>query len=129
MTDDLIERLRAVTEDDAYAHPWTFGEVCRNGADEIKRLRAEIARLSAALAAQAPATPSDTAFVQPARSGMCPTCGAGHTGACSASSAKLDADATFAEELTRVTATLWDKLTEESRQPLAATPSDGEGGE
>ncbi|RVQ10048.1 hypothetical protein CN067_34105, partial [Sinorhizobium meliloti] len=38
----LVERLRNVTEDDAYALPWTFGETCREAADEITRLRREL---------------------------------------------------------------------------------------
>jgi len=45
MSDDLIERLRNFTEEDAYATPWTFGEVVREAADEITRLRAEVERL------------------------------------------------------------------------------------
>lgn len=36
---DIVERLRQVTEDDAYALPWTFGETCKEAADEIVRLR------------------------------------------------------------------------------------------
>lgn len=50
MIDDLIDRLRDFTEDDAYATPWTFGEVVREAADELTRLRAEVERLTAALA-------------------------------------------------------------------------------
>ena len=50
MSDDLIEQLRNFTEDDAYATPWTFGEVVHEAADEIARLRAEVERLTAALA-------------------------------------------------------------------------------
>lgn len=49
MSDDLIERLRNFTEEDAYATPWTFGEVVREAADEITRLRAEVERLTTAL--------------------------------------------------------------------------------
>lgn len=33
--DDLVERLRNVTEEDAYAAPWTFGELCREAADRL----------------------------------------------------------------------------------------------
>lgn len=40
---DLVERLRNVTEDDAYALPWTFGETCREAAAEIERLMQEVA--------------------------------------------------------------------------------------
>ncbi|WGR59954.1 hypothetical protein E3U26_04150 [Paracoccus ferrooxidans] len=50
MSDDLIDRLRNFTEDDAYATPWTFGEVVREAAAELARLRAEVERLRAALA-------------------------------------------------------------------------------
>ncbi|WP_288949524.1 hypothetical protein [uncultured Paracoccus sp.] len=50
MSDDLIERLRNFTEEDAYATPWTFGEVVREAAAELSRLRAEVERLTAALA-------------------------------------------------------------------------------
>lgn len=49
MSDDLIERLRNFTEEDAYAMPWTFGAVVRDAADELSRLRAEVERLTAAL--------------------------------------------------------------------------------
>ena len=49
MSDDLIERLRDFTEEDAYAMPWTFGAVVREAADELARLRAEVERLTAAL--------------------------------------------------------------------------------
>ncbi|MFD2441695.1 hypothetical protein ACFSS8_19265 [Paracoccus kondratievae] len=45
MSDDLIERLRNFTEEDAYAMPWTFGAVVREAADELARLRAEVERL------------------------------------------------------------------------------------
>ncbi|MDK8874425.1 hypothetical protein [Paracoccus sp. SSJ] len=45
MSDDLIERLRDFTEEDAYAMPWTFGAVVREAADELARLRAEVERL------------------------------------------------------------------------------------
>ena len=34
----IQERLRAVTEADAYAEPWTFGETCREAADRIDAL-------------------------------------------------------------------------------------------
>lgn len=49
MSDDLIERLRDFTEEDAYAMPWTFGAVVREAAAELARLRAEVERLTAAL--------------------------------------------------------------------------------
>ncbi|UFS66542.1 hypothetical protein LO749_18720 [Paracoccus denitrificans] len=49
MSDDLIERLRDFTEEDAYAMPWTFGAVVREAADELARLSAEVERLTAAL--------------------------------------------------------------------------------
>ncbi|RQP04835.1 MAG: hypothetical protein D1H97_16070 [Paracoccus sp. BP8] len=45
MSDDLIERLRNFTEEDAYATPWTFGEVVREAADELACLRAEVERM------------------------------------------------------------------------------------
>ena len=48
----IEHRLAAVTEDDAYALPWTFGETCREGAAEITTLRAEVSRLTDALAAE-----------------------------------------------------------------------------
>lgn len=41
---DLVQRLRAVTEADAYAHPWTFGETCKEAADAIERLSSEVKR-------------------------------------------------------------------------------------
>lgn len=34
----IQERLRGVTEADAYAEPWTFGETCREAADRIDAL-------------------------------------------------------------------------------------------
>ncbi len=49
---EIEHRLAAVTEDDAYALPWSFGETCREGAAEITRLRAELSRLTGALAAE-----------------------------------------------------------------------------
>ncbi|AZV00306.1 hypothetical protein [Paracoccus kondratievae] len=49
MSDDLIERLRNFTEEDAYAMPWTFGTVVREAADELARLRAEVERLTASV--------------------------------------------------------------------------------
>lgn len=71
---DLVERLRNVTEDDAYALPWTFGETCREAADEITRLRRELEEarkalaqkdidqgIAAILADDAPANPEDLA--------------------------------------------------------------------
>jgi hypothetical protein len=57
---DIETRLRNVTEADAYAEPWTFGVICREGADEITRLRAEVERLRAALD-QIDCTPTDYA--------------------------------------------------------------------
>ncbi|RVH87783.1 hypothetical protein CN204_04440 [Sinorhizobium meliloti] len=45
----LVERLRNVTEDDAYALPWTFGETCREAAAEIDRLRRELEEARRAL--------------------------------------------------------------------------------
>ncbi|MFD1477443.1 hypothetical protein, partial [Ancylobacter polymorphus] len=44
-SDELVERLRAVTEADAYAAPWTFGEKCREAAAEMERKDARIAHL------------------------------------------------------------------------------------
>ncbi|TPE53048.1 hypothetical protein [Amaricoccus solimangrovi] len=41
--DALLAKLRGVTEDDAYALPWTFGETCRSAADALDRLRALLA--------------------------------------------------------------------------------------
>lgn len=46
---DLVERLRNVTEDDAYALPWTFGETCREAAAELDRLRRELEEARKAL--------------------------------------------------------------------------------
>jgi len=46
---DLVERLRNVTEDDAYALPWTFGETCREAATEIEALRRENQELRSAV--------------------------------------------------------------------------------
>lgn len=47
MTDrnELVARLRMVTEDDAYAHPFTFTETCREAAARIESDAATIARL------------------------------------------------------------------------------------
>lgn len=41
----IQERLRAVTEADAYAEPWTFGETCREAADRIDALEKALRRL------------------------------------------------------------------------------------
>ena len=38
----LVERLRGVTEEDAYARPWTFGETCRRAADALSAQAAEL---------------------------------------------------------------------------------------
>ena len=40
---EIAARLRAVTEEDAYAQPWTFGQHCIAGADCIDAQAAEIA--------------------------------------------------------------------------------------
>lgn len=37
----LVQTLRNVTEDDAYALPWTFGVTCREAADAIETLTRE----------------------------------------------------------------------------------------
>lgn len=47
--DELLARLRDVTEDDAYEAPWTFGVHCRAAADQIERDGREIERLREAL--------------------------------------------------------------------------------
>lgn len=41
MSEDLIKRLRNVTEGDAYALPWTFGETCREAADALEARKRE----------------------------------------------------------------------------------------
>lgn len=46
---DLVKRLEGVTEDDAYAHPWTFGVICRAAANRIKALTRENENLRAQL--------------------------------------------------------------------------------
>jgi hypothetical protein len=62
---DIETRLRDVTEADAYAEPWAFSVICREGADEIARLRAEIERLQRGIeqiskAVNAPMHPDST---------------------------------------------------------------------
>ena len=47
--DDLKQRLRGVTEADAYAEPWTFGQTCHEAAAALEAKDAEIARLREAL--------------------------------------------------------------------------------
>ena len=42
MSDDLIDRLRNFTEEDAYATPWTFGKVVHAAADELARLHTQL---------------------------------------------------------------------------------------
>lgn len=49
MSDDLINRLRHVTEYDAYALPWTFGETCREAALALESALARVAKLEARL--------------------------------------------------------------------------------
>lgn len=61
----LVERLATVTEGDAYALPWTFGEHCRAAANEITRLSSELAEANAALAwcvSMPPEDVSDASF-------------------------------------------------------------------
>lgn len=50
MAADIVARLRGVNEDDAYAHPWTFGETCREGADKIEQLEKEREEIEGAAA-------------------------------------------------------------------------------
>ncbi|MBM1817144.1 hypothetical protein [Pseudosulfitobacter pseudonitzschiae] len=46
---DISARLRAVTEDDAYAQPFTFAVTCREAADHIDAQAATIKALVEAL--------------------------------------------------------------------------------
>lgn len=48
--DLLLGYLRSVTEEDAYANPWTFGQACRAAADRIEALTAERDTARASLA-------------------------------------------------------------------------------
>jgi hypothetical protein len=41
---NLVERLRTITEADAYALPWTTGELCRKAAARIEALEADLRR-------------------------------------------------------------------------------------
>jgi len=43
---DLVGKLRNVTEEDAYALPWTFGETCKEAADRIEQLERELAAMT-----------------------------------------------------------------------------------
>ena len=40
---EIVQRLRGVTESDAYALPWTFGQTCGEAADYIEKLEAALA--------------------------------------------------------------------------------------
>jgi len=46
---EMVERLRGVTEEDAYASPWSFGQLCREAASRIEALEARALAAEAAL--------------------------------------------------------------------------------
>lgn len=46
---ELVERLRDVTEETAYAFPWTHRQLLRQAADAIERMSARCERMEEAL--------------------------------------------------------------------------------
>lgn len=43
---DIVSIMRSVSEEDAYAEPWTFRQHCLDAAAEIERLRGPISQLA-----------------------------------------------------------------------------------